>query len=278
MMLLLISGKIYSQDESLLTVLNRKRFGNYLFQQQDYYRANNEFRQYLRYENNDTVRFKIAFGLAEIGELKQSQDYLKSLFVNSKYSEEAKILFFKIKFLENNLEEFTSLKENKIYLTPLYQSNVNKLWSCFNLQVSKTISDSSDLFAPFRKGELDTVRSFYLRKYYPANKSETIAGILSAIFPGAGKIYTENISDGITSLLFTSALGILSYNNFRNNHEVRGWIFGALAGYFYAGNIYGSVASARIYNADIQFKVQFDISEFLKNKNYFMPEIRGISQ
>jgi TM2 domain-containing membrane protein YozV len=278
MMLLLISGKIYSQDESLLTAMNRKRFGNYLFQQQDYYRANNEFRQYLRYENNDTVRFKIAFGLAEIGELEQSQDYLKSLFVNSRFSEEAKILFFKIKYLENNFEDFSLLKENKIYFTSLYQSNVNKLWSCFNLQVSKTISDSSDLFAAFRKRELDTVRSFYLRKYYPDNKSETIAGILSAIFPGAGKIYTENISDGITSLLFTSALGILSYNNFRNNHKVRGWIFGALAGYFYAGNIYGSVASARIYNADIQFKVQFDISEFLKNKNYFMPEIRGISK
>jgi len=275
---IILNEKIYSQEESLLTAFNRYKFSNYLFQQKDYYRANNEFRQYLRYENNDTVRFKIAFGLIELGELKQSQDYLKSLFINSKLSDEAKLFFFKIKYFENDYDEFTALRKNKIYFSSIYETKINKLESCFNLQNSNMLIDSTNLFAPFSGGEYDTIRSLYFKKYYPEQKDETTAGIISAIIPGAGKIYTENYSDGITSFLFTSVLGFLSYNNFKNNHDVRGWIFAALTGYFYAGNIYGSVASARIYNTDIQVRVQFDISEFLKNKNYFMPKIHGISK
>lgn len=272
----IVSDDYFAQPANLFSPANRYKFANYLFHQQDYFRSNDEFRQYLRFANNDTVRFKIAYGLLEIGELNQSKDYLKSLFVNSNLSDEAKILFFKIKFLENNVDEMESAVSNKIFFSDKYSTNISKLHSSLKLLNSKEVLNSAGILKPFKGEEADTIRQFFIAKYNPDLKSEFLAGIMSAIIPGMGKIYTENYSDGITSFLFTTILGYLSYNNFQNDHNNRGWIFAGLTSFFYAGNIYGSIASANIYNTKIALRVNLDITDFVKKHDYFMPKMKRI--
>ncbi|HDJ32567.1 MAG TPA: hypothetical protein ENF21_00495 [Bacteroidetes bacterium] len=81
-------------------------------------------------------------------------------------------------------------------------------------------------------------------------KSAGLALAMSAIVPGSGKIYTGKWKDGLISLVFVAANAYQAYRGF-NKHgieSVHGWVFCTLATGFYAGNVYGSYKSARIYN------------------------------
>lgn len=265
-----------SLDNEIISPSNRYKFGNFLFFERDYYRANHEYKKYLQYQNNDTVRFKIAYSLIEMGDYSEAEDYLKTLFITSKISDEAKSLFFKAKYLENNYYEYESLSSFKIYQTERLLNNIMKLKNYLLLKTSNQILDTTELFRPYTSEEVATVKDFYLRKFYPDEKSETKAALLSALLPGLGKIYTGQTSDGITSFIFNSVFGFLAYNNFKHNHNFRGWLFSVLTAYFYAGNIYGSVASAKIYNTQIQIRLSLDIDKFIKSRNYFQPDFQGI--
>ncbi|MDY0083566.1 MAG: hypothetical protein RBR74_10320, partial [Ignavibacteriaceae bacterium] len=145
------------------------------------------------------------------------------------------------------------------------------------LNLSYLLSDYStpaeELFLePFNVQEKPVVQNFFLRKTDPDYKNEILAGVYSAIVPGLGKIYTENYSDGITSFLITGLFSYLAYTNFEHNHPVRAWIFTVIGAGFYAGNIYGSIASAQIFNIKIDFDFVNDVKLFIEDKNYFIPE------
>ena len=101
---------------------------------------------------------------------------------------------------------------------------------------------------------------------------ELTAGILAALLPGAGKIYTNNYSDGIFAFLVTGIISYISYTDFKAHHQFRGWLFAGLTSFFYGGNIYGSVASVQIYNAGINFKLNSDMKIYLEENNYFVPD------
>ncbi len=81
-------------------------------------------------------------------------------------------------------------------------------------------------------------------------KSPLLAGSLSTVVPGLGKVYTGNYMDGIVSLLFIAGTAWQSYRGFNKSgvKSVSGWIFGGISMGFYIGNIYGSVKSARRFN------------------------------
>jgi len=83
-------------------------------------------------------------------------------------------------------------------------------------------------------------------------KSLVLAGLLSAAIPGAGKAYCNRTWDGVYSLITIGAFVWQSYQGFRRKggNSLRGWAFGIAGGIFYFGNIYGSVAAARLYNLD----------------------------
>jgi TM2 domain-containing membrane protein YozV len=82
------------------------------------------------------------------------------------------------------------------------------------------------------------------------HKSPVLSAALSALVPGSGKVYCGRIIDGIYSFLLVSGSSWLAYEGFRD-HGVssgKGWVFGSAATLLYAGNIYGSGVTARIYN------------------------------
>lgn len=81
-------------------------------------------------------------------------------------------------------------------------------------------------------------------------KSPLAAALLSALVPGSGKIYAGEFGDGLNSLIFIGLLGTLSALSFHAEgvDSVRGWIYASVGGVLHAGNIYGSVVSARRYN------------------------------
>ncbi|MBU3700236.1 MAG: hypothetical protein FGM33_09575 [Candidatus Kapabacteria bacterium] len=89
-------------------------------------------------------------------------------------------------------------------------------------------------------------------------KSPFIAGLLSGILPGAGKVYTGHTLDGVLSFLTIAGFGYAAYDGFASDgsSSVRGWIFGSLAGGLYLGNIYGSALSASIVRDEATRQLQ----------------------
>ncbi|MBN1301573.1 MAG: hypothetical protein JW995_10200 [Melioribacteraceae bacterium] len=272
-LLVILPSLHYSQQSfnDILSAENRLKFGNYLFCQKDYLRAADEYREYLKISNNDTLRFKIGYSLFKLGRFHESMDNYKSLFYNSALTDEAKLQFIKIKFLLNDFADFRSIIDQKNYSTNNYPGIETKLYQ-LSLLFDDLVTDSLLFINSFDQDEKNVMLKFYMQRKYPGYKNETTAGILSAIIPGLGKIYADETGDGITSFILTYALSFLSYNNFKNDHNTRGWIFAGLAAYFYAGNIYGSLSAVQNYNAALNFRFDSDLRLYLSQKNYFIHE------
>jgi TM2 domain-containing membrane protein YozV len=97
---------------------------------------------------------------------------------------------------------------------------------------------------------LSDLRRLALEAVNLPRKSGVTAGVLSALIPGSGKIYVGKVGDGLFSLVTISFTVWQAIDGFdeRGSRSTKGWIYGALSGGFYAGNVYGSVLAARQFN------------------------------
>jgi TM2 domain-containing membrane protein YozV len=96
-------------------------------------------------------------------------------------------------------------------------------------------------------------------------KSPTFALVISAVVPGAGKMYAGETGDGIQSLILVGALAALSAASFHADgvESWRGWLYVSLGGLMYAGNLYGSAVSARRYNQKQKEALREDLKALL---------------
>ena len=87
-------------------------------------------------------------------------------------------------------------------------------------------------------------------------KSPFMAGFLSTVVPGLGKVYTGHIGEGVASFLTVGSLAAITAENWAKNGIVD-WktiTFGTLFSVFYIGNIYGSVATVKVYRMQFNEK------------------------
>ena len=89
-------------------------------------------------------------------------------------------------------------------------------------------------------------------------KSPALAATLSTLLPGAGKVYTRDWKDGLISFVMVGTSAWQAYRGFNQSGSgsTRGWIFTSVTLGFYAGNIFGSHKSARVYNQRLNQKNQ----------------------
>jgi hypothetical protein len=78
-------------------------------------------------------------------------------------------------------------------------------------------------------------------------KNPQVAGFLS-ILPGGGYFYCERYQDALVAFLLNGALIVASWEAFDQGNPALGGIIAAVEFGFYAGNIYGGIASAHKYN------------------------------
>ena len=268
---ILFSSIIFSQQVNIHSSQNIKLFADYLFCEKDYLRAIDEYQNYLATADNDTVSFKIAFGFLQMGDYKNAIDKFSNIDSKSMFYSSSKIEKLKALFLIRDSLSFYSEAEMLINPVSEYSNSALKLkYSSFLF--TDNLPVKNDFLVPFNSDEKIKVSDLYDLKQNPPYKSELLAGILSTVIPGAGKIYTQNYGDGITAFILTGLFGYLAYTNFDHNHNFRAWTFTGLSAFFYAGNIYGSVASAQIFNAKINFEFTEGVKLFLEDNNYFTPD------
>jgi len=274
LILLFVSTTVKSQtpaEENYFSVQNRLRFGNYLFSEKDYLRAVDEFREYLKKENNDTIQFKVAECFLRINRFDEASANYKTLFFHSPLSDNARLGFYKSLFFKNDFPLLKEFADNKDYLPESFEEEVQRLKYISYFLDNSTLPDTNKFIQYFPDSNRADISEFYLMKQYPPKKNPTKAALLSAVVPGLGKIYTEQIGDGITAFITTGLLTFLSINNFNHDHNFRGWLFAGLTAFSYAGNIYGSAASAHVYNAGIKLSFDKEIKLYFEKRNYFLP-------
>ena len=82
------------------------------------------------------------------------------------------------------------------------------------------------------------------------SKSPLLAGFLSTVLPGSGRVYVGRPNDALLTVFLLGVLGWTAYDGFSENgvSSRKGWTFGTLGGIFYLGNVYGSVVAAQTHN------------------------------
>jgi len=248
---------------------NIKLFADHLFCEGDFLRAVEEYTLVQNIFCNDTINLKIMLGYSNLGLSKLSNEVFKSISNKSVFYPDGYLISMKneLRIKSKPLEYPISSSFNL-----LQQESFNRLVSVSTLYGEKSVVTKKEFLSVFASQDQDAVSQLYDYKFDPLYKSLTLAGIFSAIIPGSGKMYVGEWEDGITSLLITGLFAFLAYDNFKADHTTRALIFTGVGAFFYAGNIYGSISSAQIFNAKIDFEFENGLKVFLENKNYFLPD------
>ena len=267
----LLTSLIFSQQIDFNSPSNIKLFADYLFCDKDYLRAIDEYEKYLQIVEDDSVQFKIAIGYSVINDQSNAYKKFSSIKRTSSFYEQSKIEMLKSLYLQNIDSSYFLYSDILIHSQSPFSNNAYRLKNTSLLLFKNDLPEKENFLIPFENEEKKSLSNFFNLKNNPPYKSEAWAGILSALIPGAGKIYTKEYGDGITAFILTGLFAYLAYTNFEHNHPTRAWIFTAIGAGFYAGNIYGSVASAQIFNARVNFEFNEGVKLFLEEKNYFVP-------
>jgi TM2 domain-containing membrane protein YozV len=243
---------------------NIRKFADHLFTEKDYLRSVFEYEKLLQYGKNDTIEFKIPVAYQLMGKYDLALQGFSEINKESVYYDESEKEYCKTLLLSARYDEL----QNK--LTRNDVKDYQRLLYLSYLFTSAKLPGEQNFLNAFPSSEKENLQDFFNEKRDPPYKSSLLAGLFSTIIPGSGKIYLGEIGDGVTAFIATSLFAFLSYDNFRANHNFRGWIFSGIGVFFYTGNIYGSVAAAQIYNAKVDYEYKKKLKDYLNDKNYFM--------
>jgi len=267
----LVSFLVYPQTSNFdfHSPENIKKFADHLFCEGDYLRAVEQYELINEKLENDTIEFKMMLGYSELGLYSKSNELIKNCNYQSVFYSDCYLLSLKNELIVEKHEfDYPSI--------PSFDSSqwksFGRLFAISMLYADEPVVPKETFFPIFEKDEQEAVSLLFDYRFDPPYKSPALAGILSTVIPGSGKMYLGEWGDGITALLATSLFAFLAYDNFRADHITRAWIFTGLGAFFYAGNIYGSVAAAQIFNARIDFEFNNGLKLFLEQENYFLPE------
>jgi len=256
------------QEESYYKPENILLFAESLYQEGEYLRAVSEFQRYLYFfddlpPNADYIFYKIGFCFRMCKNFQKAIDYFqkviddypKSNYRDDCYYQIALCYFFmgnhqeSISFVDSNFQNITSNPKS------LKMFNLKGL----NLIYQKKWDEAIEHFSSFRENQrIDYFTSSLLNfakegKQLP-RKNKFMAGLLSTVIPGTGKIYCGRTADGLVSLLTIGLTGWQAYEAFRKEgrNSTRGWVYGTLSIFLYLGNIYGSTVAVKIYNEQLE--------------------------
>ena len=94
----------------------------------------------------------------------------------------------------------------------------------------------------------------YDSRFNEKQKSPALAGLMSAVIPGAGKFYAGRKDEAFASFFTVGIFAGLTAECWikKGPKDWRTIVFGTLGSLFYIGNIYGSYMSVSIYNDNLR--------------------------
>ena len=105
---------------------------------------------------------------------------------------------------------------------------------------------------PFHDSDGRLIDPVLQKQLHKTQKSPLLAGMMSAILPGSGRIYAGRFLDGIMGMWMMYLVGNSAYNAIKNERPISGPLFGIAAGFVYLGEIYGGWRAAKFYQISEQ--------------------------
>lgn len=237
----LYSQNLYNKENSL-------DFSKYLMKQGLYKAAANELeRVNYSFPGDDSVKYLLlksyrksenySFGLKRVKELIPPSKMISKEIFNE---------YFMLLTLNGNIDSAKSLLNNKLE----NEHEKGNYWVHINL-LDKKWGKAKETYNQIPKEYKNNCYAPLIKQGNEIRyKSPFLAGSMSAIIPGAGKVYTGFWRDGLTSFLAVGITGWSSYTGFEKGgtNSLYGWFFGSIATIFYLSNIYGSAKSANYIN------------------------------
>ncbi|MCK5100964.1 MAG: hypothetical protein KAR45_22835 [Desulfobacteraceae bacterium] len=253
--------KCFQNKDYTTAIFEYKRFINFFSDNKNV--ANAEFKIGKAFYNlKDYEKAVMAFNkiiLAENPEILTSpdSDLAESNIVDA-YFMKSKALMLLEKFIASEvcMHNLLRITEDKTTEDKITQDRAYSFLTLLYLKISETNPDAllraknylqKVSLKSVDKSQRDQLTKTLADMNNLETKSPAIAGIAS-IIPGAGYIYCERYKDGLVSFLFNTALLIAAYKAFDDGNPALGGAISFVEAGFYAGNIYGSVASAHKYN------------------------------
>ena len=239
-------------------------FAESLFEEEDYFRAIGEYKRYIYLNPTEALAEKATYRIAEsyFKAKRWSDAILACNQFLAKYPNSAS--FYEILYLKGRAEKHDKRYDDALrtfnfivkaqapgyYDKALYQNALIMLerteWQLAR-DVLKQITKDSPLFLSALSLSAELEHSDKL-----PHKSPTSAGILAAILPGAGHLYTERPTDALVAFLLNGAFIWGAIELFQHDNYVAGGIFTFFELGWYTGNIYSAVSSAHKYNRSKQ--------------------------
>ena len=124
--------------------------------------------------------------------------------------------------------------------------------------LSKQFNSSDTLL----QSEQQTLQLNALQLRLVKKKSALVAGLLSAVIPGLGKVYTGNNGQALAAFLRVVPMGIIALENYQHSgfKDAQFITFASLFSIFYIGNIWGSALSVQITKNEKINEIHHNIS------------------
>lgn len=220
----------------------------------------------------DSVNFFLGMGYYEDNKLTEARE----LFL--KVSDQV-FFYYKARYLagiidtERNLADSAITNYNSIDESTNADLNELKQFELSGLYLLKKDYrrfDSVSMLANFKNPviseEFQNLKNYALIDKKIKRKSALLAGTLSAIVPGLGKVYVGNNGQALASFLTCGLMGAVAaenYVHFGIKHP-QTIFFTGIFGLFYIGNIWGSAVSVQVVKTEKQLENKHNILVGLK--------------
>lgn len=251
LILLLLFKFIEISAQDLYDFENTKKFAEYLAKSGQFDLATREFeRLVFMVPQNDTLKTSLLSMYRRSGNFDEAIIRGKQLYPEIyNMSASSAVEYGRILLLKSNFKEAKTFWESNTNI-----SSPDKIILSATSDILQDNYKSANELLQSLKPEEHKLAIDYKKLATQAvaikRKSPALAGVMSAIIPGTGRVYTKDWKDGIVSFFFVSTMAFQSYRGFVKSgvKSTRGWVYGGVGLGFYLGNIYGSVVSAKGYN------------------------------
>ena len=207
------------------------------------------FKPDLSASQKDSLLFYIAVGYDKLKKDSLAENYYLSVSDSSalylrSYFIAAQNCIFRTEFKKANsiLKILPTTDNNETNQIRYYLENGTALMIGEKISPITQKQDFLSLKPEFQK-ELIHLEFLAKKKSGIKKRSPWIAGALSGIIPGLGKVYAGSNAQGLSTFVKVVVLGGLAFENYYR-HGIKNpqfWFFGGLTSLYYVSGIYGSV-------------------------------------
>jgi len=254
-------------------------FGNYLYSRAEFALAEGEYRRYLHClpKADDSIGLRVGYCRLYDGRPGPAMEWFRELtstLKNRSCREEAGYLMAYSLFVQRRYSEVDSALVLGIESPPEQHSVVRRRFLSVASRLlggpavdwHSLMSGCDQNISPWQN-----LQQLCQKRDDASSKSPVLAGVLSSVVPGLGKMYAGRFEDGLLALLAVGVTAWQGVDGFSRDgsKSVKGWIFGSMSAVMYGGNILGSVVEVEIQHSIAEHDFRDSIHALVKTTVQF---------